>query len=59
MKFRKSRPSIAVSMGRIIVLSIPNRPEASPGKKNSRCECPFLGRHDEPPSTLGVPMFER
>jgi hypothetical protein len=24
----------------------------------SRCECPFLARHDESPSTLGVPMVE-
>ena len=33
MKFRKSRPSIAASMGRMIVLSIPNRPDASPERK--------------------------
>jgi len=33
MKFRKSRPSIAASMGRMIVLSIPKRPAASPVRK--------------------------
>jgi hypothetical protein len=33
MKFRKSRPSIAASMGRMIVLSIPKRPDASPERK--------------------------
>ena len=33
MKFRKSRPSIAASIGRMIVLSIPKRPDASPEKK--------------------------
>ena len=33
MKFRKSRPSIALSIGRMIVLSIPKRPDASPEKK--------------------------
>jgi hypothetical protein len=32
MKFRKSWPSIAASMGRMIVLSIPKRPDASPAK---------------------------
>ena len=33
MKFRKSRPSIAASIGRMIVVSIPKRPDASPEKK--------------------------
>ena len=33
MKFRKSRPSISVSIGRMIVHSIPKRPDASPEKK--------------------------
>ena len=33
MKFRKSRPSISASIGRMIVLSIPRRPDASPEKK--------------------------
>ena len=33
MKFRKSRPSIALSIGRMIVHSIPKRPDASPEKK--------------------------
>jgi hypothetical protein len=33
MKFRKSRPSIAASIGRMIVLSIPKRPDASPERK--------------------------
>ena len=30
MKFRKSRPSIAASIGHMIVLSIPSSPDASP-----------------------------
>ena len=33
MKFRKSRPSIAASIGRMIALSIPKRPDASPERK--------------------------
>src|SRR5262245_10529938 len=33
MKLRKSRPSISASIGRMIVLSIPRRPDASPEKK--------------------------
>ena len=33
MKFRKSRPSIAASIGRMIALSIPRRPDASPERK--------------------------
>ncbi len=33
MKFRKSRPSIALSIGCMIVVSIPKRPDASPEKK--------------------------
>ena len=33
MKFRKSRPSIAWSIGRMIVHSIPKRPAAIPEKK--------------------------
>ena len=32
MKFRKSRPPIAASIGRMIVLSIPRRPDADPGR---------------------------
>jgi hypothetical protein len=32
MKFLKSAPVIAASIGRMIVLSIPRRPEASPAK---------------------------
>jgi hypothetical protein len=32
MKLRKHRPSIAASIGRMIVQSIPKRPEASPEK---------------------------
>ena len=30
MKLRKPRPSIAASIGRMIALSIPKRPDASP-----------------------------
>ena len=33
MNPRKSRPSIAASMGRMIVLNIPSKPAASPEKK--------------------------
>ena len=33
MKFWKPLPSIAASIGRMIVLSIPKRPDASPEKK--------------------------
>src|SRR4029453_14493594 len=33
MKLRKSRPSIAASIGRMIALSIPKRPDASPDRK--------------------------
>ena len=33
MKLRKSRPSISVSIGRMIVHNIPRRPDASPEKK--------------------------
>ncbi len=33
MKFRKSRPFIALSIGRMIVQSIPKRPAASPEQK--------------------------
>src|SRR5215813_4028001 len=32
MKFRNSRPLIAASIGRMIALSIPSRPDASPAK---------------------------
>jgi hypothetical protein len=33
MKLRKSRPSIDASIGRMIALSIPKRPDASPERK--------------------------
>jgi hypothetical protein len=35
MKFRKSRPFIALSIGRMIVQSIPKRPDASPEQKQT------------------------
>ena len=33
MKFRKLRPSIAASIGRMMALSIPKRPDANPERK--------------------------
>ncbi len=44
MKFRKSRPSIAASIGRMIVVSIPKSPDASPEQKTD-AGLPLLGRH--------------
>ena len=55
MKFRKSRPSIVASIGRMIVHSIPKRPDASPEKKTVTAST-HSSAVDDPPSTssLGV-----
>jgi hypothetical protein len=58
MKFRKSRPAIAASMGRMIVLSIPKRPAASPEKKTDAASA-HSSAVTRTSSTLGVPMVER
>ena len=41
MKFRKPLPSIAASIGRMIALSIPKRPDASPAKKADTASAHF------------------
>src|SRR5262245_10005634 len=51
MKFRKSRPLIAASIGRMIALSIPKRPDASPERKTVAAST-HSSAATLPPSTL-------
>src|SRR5215211_845280 len=48
MKFRNPGPFIAACMGRRIVHS-PQEAGREPREEARRCECPFLGRHANPP----------
>ena len=52
MKFRKFRPSIAVSIGRMIVQSIPKRPAASPEQKQIAASV-----HASPVTTVSSPRW--
>ena len=52
MKFRKSRPSIALSIGRMIVQSIPKRPAPSPEQKQIAASV-----HSSPVTTIPSPRW--
>src|SRR6187455_2231859 len=58
MKLRKSPPVIAASMGRMIVLSIPSRPAASP-EKNADAASTHSSADTRTPFSLADPILSR